>query len=320
MKTRHALLAGLMMFAAAPAAAQEFPSRPIRLVIPYPAGGTTDVIARALQEPMRAALGQPIVIDNRGGGSGALGMREVMNAAPDGYTLAFPNNGPAVILPVVDPNIGYRGTAMTAVTRVTRAPLVLVTPASLPPRDLRGLIAYARERPGRLNYGTAGVASLGHIATLLLAQAADFSATHIPYRGQGPMTVAVTAGEVDFVLTSSSTAMNGQIQAGNLRALAVSTADPSPVMPGVPPISTVIPGFSVEIWFGLLAPPNTPAPIVNRIADAVRQGLALPAVQQTLRAAGMEPDGSTPAAYARVLTEEEAMWRTVITRANIRPE
>ncbi|PZW48598.1 tripartite-type tricarboxylate transporter receptor subunit TctC [Humitalea rosea] len=319
MKKRNTLLAALLMLAA-PALAQEFPNRPIRVIIPYPAGGTTDVIARALQEPLRARLGQPVVIENRGGGAGAIGMRELMNAAPDGHTLVIANNGPATILPLTDPNIGYRGTALTAITRVTGAPLVLVTPASLPPRDLREFIAYARERPGRLNYATAGVASLGHVATLLLSQMADFSATHIPYRGQAPASLAVVAGEVQFVLTTTSTAMNAQIEAGRLKALAVSSAQASPEVPGVPPISDVLPGYNVEIWFGLLAPPRTPSPIVEKIAAAVRQGLALPSVQQVLRSAGMEPVGSTPQEFSRLLTEEEAMWRSVITSANIKPE
>ncbi|WP_424140619.1 Bug family tripartite tricarboxylate transporter substrate binding protein [Roseomonas chloroacetimidivorans] len=302
------------------AGAQDFPSKPLRILIPYPPGGTTDVIARALQEPLRASFGQPVVIENRGGGAGAIAMREVMNAAPDGYTLVLSNNGPTSILPLTESNIGYRGTALTAVAQVTSAPLVLVTSAALPATDLRGFFVYARAHPGRVNYGTAGVASLGHVSTLLLGQLAGIDVVHIPYRGQGPMTLALVAGEVQFVLTTTSTAMNEHIGSGKLRALGVSTPEPSPVVRGAPPIASVLPRYAVEVWFGLLAPPGTPAPVAEKINGAVRQALALPAVQQMLRGAGMEPATSTPQVFAQRLAEEEGVWRSVLASANIKPE
>ncbi|MDT8333864.1 tripartite tricarboxylate transporter substrate binding protein [Roseomonas gilardii] len=322
MYRRPALLGALAATLAWPTSAAEvFPARPIRLIIPYPAGGTTDIIARALQEPLRTALGQPIIVENRGGGSGSVGLREVINAAPDGYTLAISNNGPSTILPLTDTTIGYKATdSLSPVSLLSLAPLVLVTSAKFPAMNLQQFIAQVRSQPGKLNYATAGVASFGHVATLMLSQMAKLDAVHIPYRGQAPMTMAVVSGEVQFVLTSYSQAMNEQVEVGKLRRLGISTTQPSPVVPGTPPIADVVPGYSAEIWFGMLAPKATPPDIVNKLNAVIQQALLLPAVKEQLLGAGMEANGSTPQAFGERLASEEAQWRNVLSTAGIKPE
>jgi tripartite-type tricarboxylate transporter receptor subunit TctC len=183
----------------------------------------------------------------------------------------------------------------------------------LRPTNLQQFLDEVRARPGRVNYGTAGVGSLGHVATLLLAQKAQIDTVHIPYRGQAAMTLAVVFGEVQFVLTSCSQAMNEQVEAGKLRRLGVSTPQPSSLAPGAPPIAQVLPGYAAEIWFGLLAPPATPP-------AAVRQALVLPRVQQQPRGAGMEGTGSRPKAFGQRLSEDEALWRGGPATAGIKPE
>jgi tripartite-type tricarboxylate transporter receptor subunit TctC len=320
-RTAVALALVAAAFGCGEAVAQDFPSRPVRLVIPYPAGGTTDIIARALQEPLRAALGQPIVVENKGGGAGAIALREVANAAPDGHTLVISNNGPSTLLPLIRTDIGYGPTGSLApVARLTTAPLILMVPTTLPATDLRQFIGHARAHRDRLSYATAGVGSLGHVATLLMNQQADFQAVHVPYRGLAPMALAVASGEVQFVLSTWSSALQAQVEAGKLRRLGVSTPRASELVPGVPPIAEVLPGFSVEVWFGVFAPGGTPPAVISRLNTAVRDALALPAVKQTLRDAGMLAQASTPEEFAQLLETEAALWRGVVTTANIKPE
>jgi tripartite-type tricarboxylate transporter receptor subunit TctC len=303
-----ALLLALIPFAAP---AQE--ARPLRLLIPYPAGGTTDIIARAIQEPLRTELAQPVVVENRGGGAGAIAMREVLNATPDGNTLVIANNGPATLLPLLRPDIGYapRG-AFAPVAVLSTTPLILTVATSVPGSEtLAGFLAHARANPEKLSYGTAGVGSFGHVATILMTQLAGIQAVHIPYRGQAPMTLALLSGEIHFVLTTTSQAMDEQVATGRLRKLGVSTPQPSPLAPGAPPISTALPGFSTEVWFGLLAPAATPAPVVARLNAAVAKALALPAVQAQLQGAGMLAAPGTVAAFAARLERDAATWASV---------
>jgi len=314
-------LAFVIGLGCAGAVAQDYPNRPIRLVVPYPAGGTTDIIARALQDPLRLSLGQPIIIENRGGGAGATGQREVLQSPPDGYSLLISNNGPTTILPLIRANIGYEASgALTPVSLLTSTPLVLATNMAMPVTNLQEFLAYVRARPDRVNYGTAGVGSFGHVATLLMAQKAGFQAVHVPYRGQAPMTLAVLSGEVQFTLTSYSQAMNEHVEAGKLRRLGVSSAEPSPLVPNTPPIASVVPGYSAEVWFGLLAPLHTPPAVVARLNAAVRDALAMPNVQAPLRGAGMQPTASTPEAFAERLNADAELWRDVLARADIKPE
>ena len=196
-------LAAAGLAAALPASAQTFPDKPIHLVIPYAAGGTTDVMARVLQEPLQKALGQPIIVDNRPGAGGAIAAREVIHSKADGYTLFFVNNGNLAVVPLVQKDANYDGIKdFTSVAMVSSAPMVAVVPAALPVSDLRGFIEYAKTHP--VSYASAGIGSFGQLATELLANRASLKLTHIPYKGQGPTTTAVIAGEVQLLVTTPS--------------------------------------------------------------------------------------------------------------------
>jgi tripartite-type tricarboxylate transporter receptor subunit TctC len=317
---RHAVAAVLFTLVQA-VSAQGFPSKPIRIIVPYPAGGTTDIMARALQEPMHKTLGQPVIVDNKAGAAGSIGAREVARSAPDGYTLLFSNNGPSSTTPLLVKDAGYDGVKDFApVSQVSSAPLFVVINAALPANDLKSFIDYARAQPNALEYASAGIGSLGHLASELFARSAGIRMVHIPYKGQAPTANAVMTGEVKVLITTSSGAMNNSIREGRLKLLGVSTAQSSPLAPGAPTVSTVLPGYEVEIWFGLLAAAGTPADIVAKLNDAVAKALAQPELQQRFRNFGVIAKASTPKALGDLIADEVPRWTQVVREANIRPE
>ena len=303
------------------AGAQGFPSKPIHIVVPYPAGGTTDLMARALQEPMQKTLGQPVIVDNKPGAAGAIGAREVSRAPADGYTLLFSNNGPSSTTPLLVKDAGYDGIKDFApVSLVSTAPLFVVVNASVPANDLKSFIDYARSQPNGLEYASAGIGSLGHLASELFARMAGIKMIHIPYKGQAPTSNAVMTGEVKVLITTSSSAMNGYITAGRLKLLGVSTAEPSPLAPGAPVVASVLPGYKVEIWFGLLAPAGTPADVVAKLNDAVGKALALPDLQQRFVNFGVIATAGTPKRLGDLIVDEVPRWTQIVREANIRAE
>lgn len=299
----------------------QYPDRPIRLVVPYAPGGTTDIMARTLQEPLSRALGQPVIIDNKAGAAGAIGTGQVAHAAPDGYTLVFGNNGPGAIVPLLQTDVGYDPIKdFTPVSLVSLAPLVLVTHESVPATDIKTLIAFAKAQDGRVEYATAGAGSLGHLATELFAHAAGVKLTHVPYKGQAPATMAVVGGEVKMLLTTSSDTMAANIKAGKLRLLGVSSAKPSPLIPGAAPINAVLPGFEVDVWFGILAPAGTPAAVVARLNAAIREVVAQADIQQRFVGYGCVATASTPAELGALIAAEVPRWRTIVDVARIRAQ
>ena len=303
------------------AAAQGFPSKPIHIVVPYPAGGTTDLMARALQEPMQKTLGQPVIVDNKPGAAGAIGAREVARSPADGYTLLFSNNGPSSTTPLLVKDAGYDGVKDFApVSLVSTAPLFVVVNAAVPANDLRGFIDYARAQPNGLEYASAGIGSLGHLASELFARMAGIKMIHIPYKGQAPTSNAVMTGEVKVLITTSSSTMNSYISAGKLKLLGVSTPEPSPLAPGAPTVSTVLPGYKVEIWFGLLAPAGTPADVVAKLNDAVSKAVALPDLQQRFVNFGVIATAGTPKRLGDLIADEVPRWTQIVREANIRAE
>lgn len=315
------LVAVLAASAALHSAAQGFPSKPIRIVVPYPAGGTTDIMARALQEPMQKTLGQPVLVDNKAGAAGAIGAREVARSAPDGYTLLFSNNGPSSTTPLLVKDAGYDGVRDFApVSQVSSAPLFAVIHAAVPAVDLKGFIEYARAQPNGLEYASAGIGSLGHLASELFARSAGVKMIHIPYKGQAPTANAVMTGEVKVLITTSSGAMNSFIREGRLKLLGVSTAEPSPLAPGAPVISSVLPGYKVEIWFGLLAPAGTPAEVVAKLNDAVGKALAQSELQARFQNFGVIAKASTPKQLGELIADETPRWAQVVREAGIKAE
>lgn len=318
---RHlTLLAALLPLGPATGWAQTFPGKhPIRLVVPYAAGGTTDAMARVMQEPLQKLLGQTILIDNKAGAGGVLAAREVIRAAPDGYTLFFVNNGNLAVVPFVAKDAGYDGAKdFTSIAMVSTAAMVAVVPEALPVNDLRGFIDYAKKNP--TTYATAGIGSFGHLASELFASKAGIKMTHVPYKGQAPTTQAVLTGEVQLLITTSSGAMNDFIAKKRLKLLAVTSPEPSPLMPGTPTISSVLPGYAAESWFAIVGPAGVPADVVAKVNAAVNTVLQTPEIQQRFAGFGVLPKTTTPKQLADLTAAEIARWQSVIRESNIRSE
>lgn len=315
-----ALLLGAAIVSA-PAAADNFPSRPIRLIVPYPAGGSTDIMARALQEPMAKILGQPLIIDNRGGAAGTTGANEAARSDADGYTLLFANNGPISIAPLLQKGVDFDPLKSFApVSLVSTAPLVLVASEHVPVSDVAGLIAYAKAQSKPMLYATAGPGSLGHLSTERFLNQAGLQMVHVPYRGQAPTTLAIFAGEVDILLTTTSDTLNEHIKGGKVKLLGVSSPGPSPVAAGAAPIGKALKGFSVETWFGILAPAGTPLEVINKLNAALGTVLAMPQLRDRFLAYGVEAKASTPAELQAMIAAEIPSWRKVIEERNVRTE
>jgi len=300
------------------AAAQTFPSRPIQMLVPYPAGGTTDVMARALQEPMQKALGQSIIIENKSGASGVLAAREVARGKPDGHALLFINSGIVSVTPHVQKDAGFDGVKDFApVALATMAPLFVIVPGNLPVTDLKSYIEWVKKQPAQLGYATAGVGSFGHLASELFLKSAGIKMTHIPYRGQAPTTNAVLTGEVALLITSMSSAMRGFIDSGKLKLLGVTAAQPSPQTPGVPPVGSVLPGYVAETWFGWVTTAGTPPEVLNRLNSEINTILASKDIQDKMTALGQQVRTMTPAQLGALIAEDSARWGQVVRDNNI---
>lgn len=298
--------------------AQAFPSRPIQMLVPYPPGGTTDVMARALQEPMQKALGQTVVIENKSGASGVLAAREVARARPDGHSLLFINSGIVSVTPHLQKDAGFDGVKDFApVALATVAPLFLIVPGSLPVTDLRSFIEYARRQREPLAYASAGIGSFGHLASELFAKAAGVKMSHVPYRGQAPTTNAVVSGEVPILITSMSSAMKGFIDNGRLKLLAVTSAEPSSQSPGVPTVASVLPGYSAETWFGFVTTAGTPPEVIQRLNTEINTILGQRDMQDKMAALGQQVRTATPAELGRMVAEDSVRWGRVVRENNI---
>lgn len=322
-RTSRGLAAGfsgvlLSMAAPAPvAAADAYPSKPITVVVPYSAGGASDIQVRAISQQLSKILGQPIIVDNRAGASGAIGAAFVARAAPDGYTLLYPNNG-LLIAALLNKAAGYDPLKdLAPISTVTTMPMVLVVNKDLPVNNLREFFAYAKGRPNTLNYATAGPASYGNLATHLLSQAASLRMTQVPYRGEANTTMSVRSGEAQVLFTSPSATMMGQVNAGSLKLLGVASAGRSEVAPNAQPIAEVLPGFKSEIWFGLMAPAKTPQPIIDKLNQAVQQVLKDPAIHAKLLANSAVAQPSSPQAFEKLLRTEHAQFAEIIRKHNI---
>ena len=301
------------------ALAQSFPDKPVRIVVPYAAGGSTDNMARVMQEPLQKALGQPVIIENKAGASGVLAAREVIRSKPDGYTLFFVNNGNLAVTPYVAKDANYDAVKdFTPIALVSSAPMVAVVPAALPVTDLRGFVEYAKKNP--VAYASAGIGSFGQLATELFANKAGLKMTHVPYKGQAPTTTAVISGEVQLLITTPSAAMNEFIANKRLKLLAVGSAEASPLAPGTPTVASVFPGYAAESWFAIVGPAGMPADVVVKLNDAIGKTLQIADVQQKFATFGVIPKTATPQKLAQMTTDEIARWTPVIRDNNIRAD
>lgn len=320
-RTVQTVLAAVLLAAATVCNAQ-FPNKPIRLVIPYPAGGGTDIMARIMQTHLVAALGQPVIVDNKPGAAGALGTAEVARSAPDGYTLIFTNNGPGAITPLMQKSAGYDPVKdFAAVSTVSLAPMFMVANSSkLPVKDVKGLIEFARKNPDKVEYSTAGIGSFGHLATALFANKAGIKLFHVPYKGGGPSALAVDTGEVKMMMTTATNTMRNGIKDGKLTLLGVSSLKRTSLAPGVPTISETVPGYEINVWFGILAPAGTPREAIAKLNEAITKAVSDPTVKQRFADLGFDAEANTPAKFDAMVAAEVERWRTVIREANIPTE
>ncbi|MFM7010159.1 MAG: Bug family tripartite tricarboxylate transporter substrate binding protein [Betaproteobacteria bacterium] len=316
----QSMLAALALLAAGIVAAQDFPNRPITIVIPYPAGGTSDGQVRLFQEKLGKLLGQPVVVENKAGASGAIGAQYVARSKPDGYTLMYPNTG-FLITPLLNDKAGYDPFRdFKPITQTTSVPMVLVASKAVPVNNIAEFIQYARKQPGGISYASAGTTSFGHIESARFLSLAGVKAEAIPYRGEANTTMALRAGDVQMLLTSPSSTMLGQIQQGNIKLLGVGTAKPTALIPDAPTIASTIPGFTSNIWFGLVAPAGTPDDVVNKIQTAMKKIMDEVEVRARLQPTGALAQTSTPAEFAKMMREESAQLKEVITKFNIKAE
>ncbi len=304
--------------ALAPALAQDaYPSKPIHIVVPYPAGGTTDQLARALQQPLQELLGQTVIIDNKPGAGGSLGTDAVAKAAPDGYTLVFGNSGPNATASLLrklpyDVLKDFRPLAT-----VVNVPLILAVAADSPHKTVKDFIAWARTQGTQLNYGSTGIGSSSHLTSEAFNELAGTKFQHIPYAGGAPLVTAFAGGQVHmaFVTGLDGAAM---VQAGKIRYLAVATPQRTEVLPGLPAIAEDVPGFASVVWFGLLAPRGVSDEVAAKLTAAITKAVARPDVQKLFTSRHVEPHSSTPAEFERRIRDELEKWAPVIKKADIK--
>jgi tripartite-type tricarboxylate transporter receptor subunit TctC len=320
-ETHRAVLAFAFVVAACGAAPaqSDFPNRTIKIVVPLAAGGTADVLPRIIGEKLMARWGQPVVIENRPGGGQHIGTEAVFRAEPDGYTLLASAAGPLVVNPSLDPNLSYDPAAFAPITVMASLPYVLVVNPNVPARDVAELVAYAKARPNKLNYAAPGGGSQTQLAVEWLKILTGIKMTFVPYKGSAPAVTDLIAGHVDLMFDNLANSLP-HIRAGRLRVLAIANERRLAEFPDIPTMAESYAGFVATSWFALLAPPKTPAAVVDKLWQATARVLQMPDVVARLHGLGATPGGGTPAATAVFLQQETERWRKVIAEAGIKPE
>jgi tripartite-type tricarboxylate transporter receptor subunit TctC len=314
------VLLALAFSIAAHAQGSAYPAKPIRFVVPYPPGGSNDVLSRITAQAMSAALGQQVVIDNRGGAGGMIGADNVAKSAPDGYSLvnvqaSFTANAALRTKMPYDPMGDFAYIGMMA-----RGPLLVVVHPSLPVNTMKEFIAFARARPGAINYGSTGTGGHNHLATELFKRMAKVNMVHVPYKGVAPALTDLMGGHTQLVMTSLPSAMS-QVHAGRLKAIAVGSEQRSSFMPELPTIAeSGVPGYMAEFWWGIAAPAKTPPDIVNRLAAELSKALQSADVKQRFAAEGAEPAVMSRDQFTKFVSNEITRWRKVAQESNIKPE
>jgi tripartite-type tricarboxylate transporter receptor subunit TctC len=313
------LLAALALLAAFPALSQEYPSRTVRVIVPWPAGGTVDGLVRAVTPKLSEALGQPVLVENRPGASGSLGAAEVARAAPDGYTLlaVFDTHATNHLLYKSLPYDGYR--AFEHVTQIAASPQAFVGAVNFPPRTVPELIAFGKANPGKISYATVGAGSSNNFYAVLFMSRVGIDMLQIPYKGGTPAVTDLLGGQVNVMIVSAWQTIP-HIKAGRLTGLAVGSKQRMTQLPEVPTFAETLPGFEANSWTGLVAPARTPAPVVARLQREIAKALEAPEVRDKLTGQGFEIVGSTPQAFAAFVAGESDKWAKVVRTYNIRAD
>jgi len=300
--------------------AQGFPEKPIRIVVPFPPGGGADIVVRAFAPPLAEQLGQQVIVDNRPGGSGIIGMEVGAKAAPDGHTLVLGITGTLAINPTIFPKLPYDSLGSYApISLAAVGPNVLVVHPSLPPRNIKELVALAKQRPGSISYASSGTGGAPHLAGELLKYMAKIDIVHVPYKGAAPATVDVVGGHVPMMFAGLGAALP-HIRTARLRPLGVAGPRRSAQLPEVPAIAEYLPGFSAETWFGILAPRGTPDRVVRRLNTTIREAGARKSVISPLAAGGYDVVLSSPEEFADLIRTDVKKWADLIRSAGIKAE
>ena len=308
----HSLISLLLTTGCSLALAQAgYPNKPLRFVVSYPPGGPTDILSRELVRPLTEALGQPVVVENRAGAAGTLGNDNVAKAPPDGYALVLATSTMSIQDTLVAKLPYDTLRDFTFVATVASGPLLLVVPASGPVHNVRDLIALAKQKPGALSYASPSSGSANHLSAELLKTNTGIDVVHVPYKGAAPAEIDLIGGRVHFMFHTIAAALS-KVKSGQLRALAVSSAKRSPVLPDVPTVGETVPGFESLTWYGVLAPAGLPGEITRRLNAEVNKALALPAFKDKLFTLGMEPMPGTPAQFVDFYRDDAVKWGKLV--------
>jgi tripartite-type tricarboxylate transporter receptor subunit TctC len=301
------------------AQAQAWPAKPIRLVVPFAPGGTSSLVARSFAAEMEKNLGQPIVIENKGGGGGNVAMQDVAHADPDGYTLIIGHIGSLAVNPYMYEHLPFdTNRDFMAVSLLAKVPSIFVVQADVPAKDLREFVALAKKQPGKLYYGSAGNGSAGHLAMEYLKLVSGIDLVHVPYKGTGPNLIDLVAGRTQATAAGTPPLLP-HVKSGKLRVIAVGSSKRLAILPDVATVAEQgYPGFETTQWYGLNAPAKTPASIVKRLADEAGKAARLPALADRFALDSAEAVGSTPEEYAAFITQEQARWGDVVRKAGIK--
>jgi tripartite-type tricarboxylate transporter receptor subunit TctC len=314
------LVAQFFVLAAFTAHAQAYPDKLVKIIVPYAAGGAVDIVARSIGQPLSEALKQPVIIDNRPGAGGNIGMEMAAKAAPDGYTLLMASNAIATNMALF-PKLTFDGRRDFApVAKIGYAPLVIVVPASSPAKSLKDLIAMAKAEPGKLTYATAGNGSSGHLAGELLKSTAKIDVVHVPYKGGAPAITDLVGERISFMPINAVEVIN-HIRSGRLRALAVASDKRFPLLPDVPTVPEAgLPGYEATVWWGLVSPAKTPRDIISKLNAETNKALAEPAIAKKLGELGVVVTPGTPEQFGAFINAQTDLWSGVIKSGGIQPE
>jgi tripartite-type tricarboxylate transporter receptor subunit TctC len=309
--SRWIAAAGAMLIATV-AAAQSFPTKPVRIIVPFSPGGATDIVTRILAQQLTEAWRQTIVVDNRAGAGGNIGADLAAKAAPDGYTLFMPSGSVMTANQHIYKKIPFNAEKdFTAITNVASGPQIVAVANSVPAKSVKELIALAKAKPKAITFGSAGFGTQTHLAAENFLYSAKIEATHIPYKGEGPALADLAGGQIQ-VLTPNLSAAIGFVTAGRIRALAVTSKQRAPQLPNVPAVAETVPGFENLGWFGLVAPAGTPPAVIRKVHDDAVKALQSAEVKKRFSELGMAPVGNTPAEFSKAMKEESARWAKVV--------
>jgi len=314
---RRGLLAAALLGAASSALAA-YPEKPITIIVPWAAGGSTDILARALGDQLSKSLGQPVVVDNRAGASGNIGSNFVAKARPDGYTLLVGSMSTHAMNPALMESMPFKGVDdFTPIAQMANVINTLVVSNSVPVKNVRELIAYAKANPGKLNYASAGGGSTNHLSAVLFEKAAGIEMVHVPYKGGAPAVLDTVADQTQ-VLFSAGTQTLPHVKAGKLKLLAVTEARRSPLLPDVPTVAETLPGYEMSVWYGLFGPAGMPRDLVDRLNAATNTALADPAIRARMDSIGVEITRTTPAQFSAILKRDAERYGRTIRELGIK--